>query len=881
MAQSELPRPYQPNPLLGVLLDRLFSSLQPEPSWLALQRRVASEGIVVHVLQALNAFEFLALDHVTKQHSLPRIQYVNDLGLWVLNPMGKGWLNALLPQRRRPPTEELVDALTQGGSAALFVKRRAGVMDVATSGTRIRSTQPKEGDQLVRALFDLQRRSQRPIQLIPELFLWSTHPERGAPRARDLLLGPPETPSAPWAVAHLLTSSSVHLRAGEPLNLAEFLELNAGLSEEALVRRLVYSLLRRFSRERRAVAGPAVKPPDRIRSELLRSPRVRELIDDLAAGDPIEAERLRAKALENLRQLQATPDYNTARLLAGAVRWLFHWIYAGIEIDRADLERIRQVARQGTVVLLPSHKSHIDYLVVSYQFNRMDMPIPIIAAGDNLDFFPMGPLFRRSGAFFIRRSFKGDRLYAAVVDVYIRRLIRDAFPLEVFLEGTRSRTGKLLPPKLGLLSMIVDATLAESQRKTFFVPLSIGYERIVETDSFHREVTGGEKRKEDAVSLLRSRGVLRSRYGRINLQVGEILTLDQMRSELALEPAELRKPAKRRAIVSRLANRVMDEINRVTGVTPGALTALALLSHQVRGISHEELVRRCERFVELLRRSNARLTAATATPAGTLRREGIREAVQLFADGELVEIHATATVEQGQWPRPRGRTAAGAGAFYTVPDNKRLALDTSKNIVIHFFVERAVLALVLLDPTVSPLTVGEVRSRYLHLVEIFRHEFRLAHGDEAEQSVERLLAELVELGLLERQGDDRLGIGPGSSGATASQWLTMLAGVLVNYLEGYRITARSLSVLLEGPLSEKEFLRRALATGNRMFFSGEVSCREAVSKPILGNALLLFADRGVVELHDQQFSLSEGQRQQSRVDALEAEFVGLLHGVRS
>src|SRR5258708_25976373 len=154
-----------------------------------------------------------------------------------------------------------------------------------------------------------------------------------------------------------------------------------------------------------------------------------------------------------------------------------------MDVDREGLERGGGATKEGCAILLPSHKSHIDYLVLSYVFYEENIQLPLIAAGDNLSFFPLGPVFRRAGAFFIRRSFKGDRLYSAVVETYVRRLIRDGYPIELFLEGGRSRTGKLLPPKFGLLGMLVDSALSVPQKKVFYVPISIGYERIVETEA--------------------------------------------------------------------------------------------------------------------------------------------------------------------------------------------------------------------------------------------------------------------------------------------------------------------------------------------------------------------------------------------------------------
>lgn len=881
MREPALPPPYDPNPLLAMAYRRLFAQIDIDPGWVSLQQTLKTKGPVVHVLPTVNFVEFLALDHIIKQHNLSRLRYVNDPGLWVLNPMGKGWLNAILPARHNPG-EELTSVLREGGSAALFLKRRANVVELATSGPLMRAPAPKEGDALVHALLALQTQSDKPITLVPELFCWTKRPERDSRRTRDLLLGSPEAPGASWAIAHLIaTPGEVRLRAGEPLLLSDFLTTNRGLSDEVLVRRLVYALLRRFGRERRAVAGPAVKAPERVRTEIARAPRLRLLIDDLSGGDPAEATRLRTRTLEMLQQLQATPDHHTTAALGRAVQVVFSRIYGGIEVDPKDIQRLRTAARHGTVILLPSHKSHVDYLVISHQFNRLGLPMPLIAAGDNLNFFPMGTIFRRSGAFFIRRSFRGDRLYAAVVDAYVRRLIRDGFPIELYLEGGRSRTGKLLPPKLGLLSMIVDATLAESQRHTVFVPVSIGYERIVETDSYNRELTGGEKDQENAATLLRSRRVLGHRYGRINLQFGEFVTLGELRTELGLPHDEPLRPAKRRALVSCLGNRVMDEINRITAVTPGALTAMVLLSHARRGLSHEEIVNRASRLLMLLRRSGARLTPPTATSAGTLRPEAIREALQLFADGDLVELHPTVEVDQTRHRQQRKHATAGTGVFYAVPDAKRLSLDTTKNIIIHFFVERSILALVCLSPTESLLTVARAEARFMELSQLFQHEFRVATGNQSRASFRAVLDEYIELGLLDPLEDDALRLGRGCDGTSASKWLSMLAAILVNYLEGYRVAARALAFLQDNPLSDRDFLKRALSLGDRMFFAGELTRREAITKPILKNALLAFADQRMVSLQSEVITLTDTGCAPGALSLLEERMAGWLRGITS
>src|SRR5690606_23989691 len=343
-------------------------------------------------------------------HALPRIRFANDLRLWVLNPMGKGWLNAILPRAGVTVADELRDAIQHNGSAALFLKRPPEVLDwvAGSRGGRGR----KEGDELIYALFELQRASDKPILLLPQLILWTKQPDTRGTRALDFVLGPREWPSPVRTIGQYLTNHKhVALKSGEPLDLREFFESSAGVPDEVQVRRLTYAILRRLERERRSVTGPARKSPERVRMELLRSPKLRSTVDDLAGGRPDDRYALAMKALGMLQKLQATPDMATVRGTGAALDRMLNRIYAGIEYDKQDIQRLREACRNGTLVLLPSHKSHVDYLVLSYIFNQENLPLPFIAAGDNLDFFPMGGVFRRAGAFFIRRSFKGDRLY--------------------------------------------------------------------------------------------------------------------------------------------------------------------------------------------------------------------------------------------------------------------------------------------------------------------------------------------------------------------------------------------------------------------------------------------------------------------------------------
>jgi glycerol-3-phosphate O-acyltransferase len=853
--------PYEPNPVLARVYRRFFESIEVDDAWARAVRAADANGTVVYVLRNLSFVDFLALDYLTKRHSLPRVRFANDLGLWVLEPMGRGWINAL--RRRTPDTDaaDLERAVKSGASAALFLKRPPHLLESSARGKI-------EGDHLIRVLFDVQRRSKTRVLLVPQVFVWSRSPGMLGGNLADLIFGPSEWPGNMRSIAQFLANwRHATLRAGEPIDLADFLQKEGTSSDDdVLVRRLTYTLLRRLERERRAIIGPARKPADRLREEVIRSPKLQRVIADMAGEGANERSVITARAIAMLREMEAALDMNEIAALDQLVAQAAARMFSAVEVDEPGIERLREHAKEGTLVLLPSHKSHMDYIVLAWILYRRKMPMPLVAAGDNLNFFPLGPIFRRAGAFFIRRRFAGDRLYASVVDAYVRRLIRDGSPLEFYLEGGRSRTGKLLPPKLGLLSIVVDAALGVPTRKTWFCPVSIGYERFVEEKAFVRELSGGEKQKEDVRGLVRSIDLMVGRYGRLSVQFGRPLSLAGVLKEFdaASTPEDLARmsPPRRRAVITRLAYRVMNEINAVTAVTPGSLVATALLSHDKRGLPYADLIESCERLALTLRRFGARFSPslADADSRGGIRASALREAIDMFARAQHVKSHRV-----------------GEDLIYVVPPEARLSLDLAKNVIFHFFASRSLIATGLFASPGPPLPLATLRERVLSLSRLFKYEFTFR----ADASFERIFEE--EIAAMEAEGElARVVLKPSEGadgflpkGDEGRRQVDLYARLLENFVEGYRVAARGLSALLRGPLSTKELVNRAITSGERMFLAGDIGRREAISRPLLENAYTSFVDQGYVARKGQDVELNESYRTASAVATIESRLLAM------
>jgi glycerol-3-phosphate O-acyltransferase len=509
----------------------------------------------------------------------------------------------------------------------------------------------------------------------------------------------------------------------------------------------------------------------------------------------------------------------------------------------------------------------MDGLALAWTLYRHKLPLPLIAAGDNLNFFPVGPLLRRAGAFFIRRSFAGDRLYAAVVDAYVRRLIIDGWPLEFFPEGGRSRNGKLLPPKLGLLSIVVDAALAVPTRTTWFCPVSISYERFVEEKAFLRELAGAEKSKEDVRGLVKSVEAMVGSYGRLSIQFGRAISLAQALHDPESVAGDIPSTThvRRRALIARLGYQVMNEINAVTAVAPGSLVAMALLAHNQRGLPHADLLATCERLARTLRQFGARFSPSLiASPPVTqddlrtpppMRSAPLHEAVELFVRAGHVEARRV-----------------GDDVIYVVPPSARMSLDLAKNVIIHFFVERALFATALLASPGYPLALATVRERVLALSRIFKYEFTFrtdAPFDRIFNEGVSAMAADGELRVLEPASSDT-GQALAPDGEDGLAQLDLYANLLANFIEGYRVAARGLTALLRGPLTPRDLSKRAITTGERMYLAKEIGRREAVSRPMLDNAYASFVDQGYLARRDGKMALTESYANAGAVATIEA-----------
>jgi glycerol-3-phosphate O-acyltransferase len=765
-------------------------------------RRAAEQGPIVYALHTRSHVDWLALQSVLNERRLPLPAFTNDFDARRWFPLGL--LGRLFGTADRSGPEQLSAFVAAGQPTCIFLGTPWDVRELVGLAPHTEDVVPH--------LVAAQARCARPVQVLPVVVIWDRSPEPTRTEVGRFLLGTEDSPGPAGKLLALAGSQGQALvQVGEPITLSEWIERFADEPPAKRDRRLRLVLRRFLYRESRVVRGPRARPRGFVRRQVLESHEVRELIqkESVATGRP--PEEVLGKVAKNFDKIAAQFSFPYVRFAGWFCFQIWNRIYSGIDVREEDLERVRSALRDGTPILVPCHRSHLDYLLISSLLLSKDIVIPHIVAGDNLSFFPIGGFLRRCGAFFIKRSFHGDRIFPVVFERYLRELVRMEVPVEFFIEGGRSRTGKLLPPKVGVLGMVMDAAAnAREGRAVTFLPIYVGYEQIAEERAYARELAGASKEKESVGQLARAAAVIRERYGKVYLRVGEPIRADSLGTA-----AEWRgqSPAKRDEALLGLGERILHRINGQAVLLPTSLVALAVLAHPRRGVRREELRARVERLRAFLQVAGVKEGRAVAHVDGILG-----EAIARFqAGGMLTEVKE------------------GAETVYIVEPSRRLTLEYYKNAVMHAFAPAAYFAAAVRALGRDEIDLNEV-TRLLTVQQfLLRYEFVLDPDADAQEHERRAVAELVAYGAVELQGTqvtvvDRSRVGE-------------VANLAANFLESYLLLLLTAG---DGRSTWKSLPADALTRGRAMLAADELSRPESLNLVNLQNAARAFREDNVL-----------------------------------
>jgi glycerol-3-phosphate O-acyltransferase len=567
---------------------------------------------------------------------------------------------------------------------------------------------------------------------------------------------------------------------------------------------------------------------------LLGAPAFRSQVRDLAGRLGRPEEDVLAEAAGDLREMSAT--HNEAVI----AQWqrFGRWMRRGYDtlLDEEALAGLRELDRKHSLIFLISHRSYLDEWVLPPALLSADISPPFGLAGANLNFFPLGTVARRTGMVHIRRSTSDVPVYRLALRAYIGQLVANRANLVWSIEGGRSRTGKLRPPRYGLLRYVVDAVEAVDAPEALLVPVSILYDQLPahEVSLMISEARGLGKQPENLRWLLGYARGLHQRLGRVYVDLGQPLRLRERLAELRVDD-----PAETHA-VERIALEVSHRINQATPVTPTAAVCVALLAAD-RALTLAEVLATVAPLADYLRRRGWPVAGA----ASLTDRSTVRRALQ-----ELVASGVLTCYSGGP------ETVWGIGA------DQHLVAAVYRNSAIHVLVVRAIAELALV--AVARRQDGSGRNAWdeaLRLRDLLKFDFFFARRREFAVELQAELA-LIDPGTGQ--------VGAEVSPDDALQWLERLRPYLAHlvlrpFLDAYWLVAEQLAAGdTSEELDEQQFLAGCLRVGRQWALQRRLASEESVSAEMFRTALQLARYRGLLAVGDP----SLGKRRRSFADEL-------------
>ncbi|MCP4692829.1 MAG: glycerol-3-phosphate acyltransferase [Desulfobacterales bacterium] len=672
-------------------------------------------------------------------------------------------------------------------------------------------------------LIEIQKTTDRPIIIIPGILFFGKNPRPANPGVRDILFGSEQNPGKLRRLWTLLWKpGKAFSEISDPVNLKEYIE--APGSRDRGAARLTFELRRNLTRQfnllRRSITGPTLKSNEELRQSILTSEPLQDFMKKYAKRRKLPIHQVRAEAVKYVDEVAARYNPAFVKALHAIAKQLFNRIFDGLVYDEDALNRVKNMSRKGPVILMPCHRSHIDYIVLSYIIYNQNMPCPHIFAGENLSFWPMGSILRRGGAFFVRRSFAGAVFYSKVFAEYIHALLKEGFNIEVFIEGTRSRTGKLLPPQLGMLSILLNAFKNGACEDMIIVPVFIGYDQLPEEDAYLRELRGEKKEPENLLQMIQARKILEKRFGKIYINFDEPVSLKEHLAESNRTIREM-KSKEVNLFCRNLGGRVFHAIDRIGVATPGALVAGAILNDSKPNVSEREIKFRFDaltahlitREIEMTRfLASDRTHAADRAVSGYLKRKYL-------------------------FPLSDGETDGKTGRLFRINAAKRPALEIYKNNCIPFFIPAAFTALAILEKDAFQFSSSDLHNRYISYQDFFENEFTRDPDAPPAYIVRKTLKAFIDDGIIVPHPAL-----PDTYNITSIGFrkLKLFAGFTKPFFESHLVVLRYFKKYPKSSHDAKRRLKKIRSMGEKIYKRKEIDHREALSAVNYTNAVAFF-----------------------------------------
>jgi glycerol-3-phosphate O-acyltransferase len=660
------------------------------------------------------------------------------------------------------------------------------------------------------------------VDLVPVAVYWGRAPQREASWLRLLLV-------EDWAIASRLRKFMQVLFNGRAtlIELDDAVSLRSLLGEETSrtvqCLRVTRALRARYRKQRAARIGPDLSHRRTIVANILRTRAVRAAVAQEAREKKITRRQALLLARKNAEEIAANYSHAFIRFLEHTLTWLWNRLYDGVIVEH--VETLEAAAEGREIVYVPCHRSHMDYLLLSYAIYRRGFAIPHIAAGINLNLPVVGRFLRKGGAFFIRRSLRGNSLYTVVFMKYLAAIMARGHSIEYFIEGGRSRTGRLLQPKTGMLSMTVRSFLRDPVRPVVFLPVYFGYERIMEGDTYINELLGKPKQKESIFGLLRQLPRLREKFGKVHVNIAEPIELNELLDRY--EPQwraqkfddDTRAPWINAAI-NDLASMVMRHINAAAAVTPINLLAITLLATPRQTLVEADLLRQLDLYISLLR----------SLP---------------YSDRvTITQLSSTDIVTYGAGMNVVRRLPHAMGDLVQMSDECATLATYYRNNVLHLFAMPSLVACAFVGN--STMRSEDIHRLAWRIYPYISSELFLRwREDQVNEAVDQVLEAFAAHGLITGNDARNEWRRPPPSTTQAMQ-LSLLAQATIQTIERYYLTISLLLKAGSGQINQSTLEERCQQTAQRISMLYGFNSPEFFDRAMFENFIDLLRERGVV-----------------------------------
>ncbi len=815
-------------------LNRLFSRIKIESRKTERLNHLNERGVVIYVGKYKSLFEFLYYHTTLKNSALPYPEIAFGVKFFFLLPVKSFFRIAVSHLDYMLRNFEIKNPYATEYFYNQLSKGHSGFLHMIEGKNFYRKFIESRPDPLSH-IIEFQKQSSKTVFLVPQAIVFSAKPIRSTTTFMDIILGSNEKPGRMKRLMAIWQKpEKISVEISPPINLQDFLNRPdiRGIDEDFQAYSLRTHLIDQLNRQKRSITGPVLKSRYEITEDILTQQSLQTFMREHSENEGQTLMVTHKRAANFIKEIAADYNLNTISMFEKVLTWVFNNIFEGLVVDHEGFERIKEESKRAPVILAPCHKSHLDYLLLSYLMFKRNMPCPHIAAGKNLSFWPLGPIFRGGGAFFLRRTFKGSALYSRIFAAYIEKLLNEGFNIEFFIEGGRSRTGKLLPPKLGFLSMLIKAYREGGFEDLIFMPTYVGYDRVLEEDAYLHEIEGGKKNPENLSQLIKARKFLKKKYGKVYIKFHEPVSLNEYLTEKGIDLNSTDKE-QHMALCRSMGYKLINAINKTSIVTPHGIIASAVLNSSGISFSRRELMFRVNLYMNMLTFCNAEL-ADTLTIDPDL---ALNHVLDIFVSRKFIEL-ADETEEE-----------LTDNTRFFVKDNKRLILSYYKNNALSFFIPAAYTAIAILKTDTFRFSSRDLTDTYQFLQSFFIDEFSFDEDKTCVEHVNNCINAFMEDAILVPTPSFTDTYNLTSEGYRK---LKAFSEFLRPFLESYKIALMYFEKYPGDKHDPKERVKKMQAKGAKYYKRREILLKESLSKINYVNASAFFIDNGIAGSEDSE-----------------------------